>query len=69
MGTYFSLEDPTSDWTGCHDRQTVAEQPHAAIGELDKVHAPNPHRRLKVSDCAPKVRRAVADAGRWAALT
>ena len=32
------------------------------------MHAPHCHRRLKVSDSAPKVRRAVADAGRWATL-
>jgi hypothetical protein len=41
-----------------------------ACSELDhhKVHAPYRHRRFEVSDCAPSVRRPVADAGRWATL-
>jgi len=46
----------------------VAQQPHAAIGELDKVHAPHCSAGFSISDYAPKVRRAVADAGRWATL-
>jgi hypothetical protein len=43
-----------------------AEQPHAAIGELNKVHAPDSHAMFRVSDYAPQARRAVADAGRSA---
>jgi hypothetical protein len=42
----------------------VAQQPHAAIGELNKVHAPDSPASFGISDYAPKVRRAVADAGR-----
>jgi hypothetical protein len=34
----------------------------------DKLHAPNPHRKLKASSYALQAQRAVADAGRWAAL-
>ncbi len=33
----------------------------------DKVHAPDCSARFNISDYAPKVRRAVADAGRYAA--
>jgi hypothetical protein len=42
----------------------VAQQPHAAIGETDKVHAPHCPAGFSTSDYAPKVRRAVANAGR-----
>jgi hypothetical protein len=34
---------------------------------LNKVHAPKCPAGFNISDYAPKVRRAVADAGRWAA--
>jgi hypothetical protein len=48
--------------------QNAAQQPHAAIGELNKVHAPNCLASFSISDSAPKDRRAVADAGRYAAV-
>jgi hypothetical protein len=48
--------------------QNAAQQPHAAIGELNKVHAPNCLASFSISDSAPKDRRAVADAGRSATL-
>ena len=32
--------------------------------DRDKVHAPDCHRRLRISDFAPQGRHAVADAGR-----
>jgi hypothetical protein len=44
----------------------VAQQPHAAIGELNKVHAPHRTASFGISDYTPKVRSAVADARRWA---
>jgi hypothetical protein len=50
-----------------HVDTTVAQQPHAAIGELNNVHTPNCPASFGISDSAPKVRRAVADAERWAA--
>jgi hypothetical protein len=46
----------------------AAQQPHAAIGELNKVHAPHCPGNVSISDYAPQVRRAVADTGRWATL-
>ena len=42
----------------------VAQQPHAASGEIHKVHAPHRPANIGISDYAPKVRRAVADAER-----
>jgi hypothetical protein len=45
-----------------------AQQPHAAIREIDKVHARNCPAIFTISDLAPQVRHAVADAGRWATL-
>jgi len=47
-----------------HIQATVAQQPHAAIGEIDKVHAPNRPANISISDYAPQGWRAVADAGR-----
>jgi hypothetical protein len=44
--------------------QHVAQRPHAAIGEWNKVHAPSCPARFSISEYAPQVRRAVADAGR-----
>jgi hypothetical protein len=44
----------------------VAQQPHAAIGELNKVHALDCLAGFGIGDSALKVRPAVADAGRWA---
>jgi hypothetical protein len=43
----------------------VAQQPHAAIGELNKVHAPDCPAGFSISDYAPRGRRAVADADRY----
>jgi hypothetical protein len=40
--------------------RTVAQQPHAAIGEIDKLHAPHCIASISISDSAPKARRAVA---------
>jgi hypothetical protein len=45
----------------------VAQQLHAAIGEMNKLHAPNCLASFSISDYAPHGRRAVADAGRYAA--
>jgi hypothetical protein len=42
----------------------AAQQPHAAIGEIDNVHALYRLAGFSISGYAPKVRRAVADAGR-----
>jgi hypothetical protein len=46
-------------------------RPTTACSDLDhhKMHAPDCHARLKVSDCALQVGRPVADAGRWATET
>jgi hypothetical protein len=46
----------------------VAQQPHAATGEIDKVHAPDSIAGFGVSAHAPHEWRPVADAGRWATL-
>ncbi len=54
----------------CSSRvQGAAQQPHAASGEIDKVHAPDRPAGIGISDSAPQGRRAVADAGRWAPRT
>jgi hypothetical protein len=42
-----------------------AEQPHAAIREMNKEHAPNSPAIFNASVRAPTLRRAVADAGRY----
>jgi hypothetical protein len=42
----------------------VAQQPHAAIREMNKVHAPHRIPSFGISAHAPQVRRAIADAGR-----
>jgi hypothetical protein len=42
----------------------VAQQPHAAIGEMNKVHEPNGPATFSTSANAPQGLRAVADAGR-----
>jgi hypothetical protein len=47
----------------------AAQQPHAASGEVNKVHAPNCSAGIGISDYAPQGWRAVADAGRSAALS
>jgi hypothetical protein len=44
--------------------RNVAQQLHAAIREMNKVHAPHCIAILGISAHAPQVRRAVADAGR-----
>jgi hypothetical protein len=45
----------------------AAQQLHAAIGDMNKVHAPDCLAGFSISDYAPQLRRAAADAGRWAA--
>jgi hypothetical protein len=42
----------------------AAQQPHAAIGEMNKVHARQGIASFSISDYAPQEWRAVADAGR-----
>jgi hypothetical protein len=45
-------------------REAVAQQLHAASGEMNKVHAPRRPANISISNYAPQGRRAVADAGR-----
>jgi hypothetical protein len=53
-------------WLGCvAGYEAVAEQPHAAIGEINKVHARRGLASFSISDFAPLGRRAIADAGRY----
>jgi hypothetical protein len=46
----------------------AAQQPHGAIREINKVHAPNLPTSFSISCHAPQGRRAVADAGSSATL-
>jgi len=60
--TLFKLEK------GMRSSNAVAQPPHAAIREMNKVHAPDRPAMSSISTHAPQLRRAVADA-RYAALT
>jgi hypothetical protein len=53
----------------CCSVARAAQQPHAGIREIDKVHAPYCPTNMGTSALAPQARRSVVDAVCWATLT